>query len=76
MGATSATAERSFSTIRRVKTLLRLSMEQKRFNSLAKIHFHKDMTDDINFVETGNTFVSNHENRLNQFGKFTSDDKL
>ena len=76
MVATSATAERSFSAIRRIKTWLRLSMEQKNsFNSLAKLNFHKDMTDDINFVETGNKFVSSHENRLNQFGKFTSDDK-
>ena len=27
-------------------------------------------------METGNTFVSSHENILNQFGKFTSDDEF
>ena len=76
MRVTSATAERSFSTTRRMKTWLRLSMERKRFNLLAKLNFHKDMTDEINFVEIGNAFISSHENRLNQFGKFISSDKL
>ena len=40
------------------------------------VGFQKDMIDKINLVETGNTFVSSHENRLMQFGKFTSDDEL
>ena len=40
------------------------------------LNFLKDITDEISFVETGNTFVSSHENRLNQFGKFISDDKF
>ena len=78
MGATSATTEWSFSTIRRI-TWLQSSMKRKIFNSLAiqaTLNFHKDMTDKINFVETGNTFVSSHENRLNQFGKFTSNNEL
>lgn len=35
-----------------------------------------DMTDEINNMETGNAFVSSHETRLNQFGKFTSDGRL
>ena len=76
MGATSATAERPFSTMRRMKTWLRLPMKQKRFNSLAILNFHKDMIDEINFVETGNAFVSSHENRLNQFEKFTFNEEL
>ena len=51
-------------------------MKQKRFNLLAILNSRKDTTDEINFVETGITFVSSHENRLKQFGKFTSDDEL
>ena len=37
MAATSATAERSFSSMRRLKTWLCSTMKQKRFNSLAKL---------------------------------------
>ena len=74
MAATSATAERSFSSMRRLKTWLRSTMKQKRFNSLAILSTHKDLTDEINFAEVGNTFVSGHEYRYNHFGHFTSED--
>ena len=69
MAATSATAERSFSSMRSLKTWLRSTMKQKRFNSS-----HKDLTDEINFAEVGNTFFSGHEYRYNHFGHFTSED--
>ena len=39
--------------------------EAKKINLLAILDFRNDMTDEINFVETGNKFVSSHENRLN-----------
>lgn len=50
-------------------------MKQNWFKSLAILYFDMtdDMTDEINNMETGNAFVSSHETRLNQFGKFTSD---
>ena len=32
---------------------------------MAALNFHKNMTDEINFVETGSTFISSHENRFN-----------
>ena len=76
MGAKSTTARWSFSTMRRIKTWLRSSMKQKRLNSLAILNFHKDMTDESNFVETGNALVSSHGNILNQFGNFSFDDEL
>ena len=76
MRASSATTERSFSTMRRMVSWLRSSMKQKRLYYLAIISFHKFMIDEFNFVETENNFVSVHENRLNQFGKFTCDDEL
>ena len=74
MAATSATAERSFSSMRSLKTWLRSTMKQKRFNSLAILSSHKDLTDEINFAEVGNTFFSGHEYRYNHFGHFTSED--
>ena len=49
----------------------------KRSNTLKQfVGFQQDMIDKINLVETGNTFVSSHENSLKQFGEFTSDDEL
>ena len=55
---TSATPERSFSTLRWFKTWLRSTMMQKRFNSL----------------NVANEFVSLHPPCLNIFGKFTDKD--
>ena len=60
--------------MKRLKTWLRSSMEQKRFNSLAILTSHKVVTEEINFAEVGNTFISGHRIRYNQFGQFTSDD--
>ena len=45
---------------------------KEKFKALAILNFHKDMTYEINFVE----IHSSHENKLNQFGKFNSDDEL
>ena len=58
IGATSTTAERSFSAMRRLKTWSRSSMKQKTFNSLAILNFHKGMIHEISFVETNNTFAN------------------
>ena len=74
--ATSATPERSFSTARRLKTWLRSTMSQKRFASLALLNTHKKLTDNISFIEVGNTFVSSQTRRYDYFGKFTPDDIL
>lgn len=48
--ATSATAERSFSTLRRVITYLHSTMPQKRLNSLLILHAHQDYTDSIDLT--------------------------
>ena len=42
---TSATAERSFSAVRRIKTWLRSSMTQERFNNLMVLHIHQPEVD-------------------------------
>ena len=47
---TSATAERSFTTLRRLKSYLRSTMTQKRLNHVL-LHTHKDRTDEINVLE-------------------------
>ena len=69
--ATSCTPERSFSTAPRLKTWLRATMKSKRFNSLAVLHMHKEMTGGIDLIEVGNEFASAREGRQNYFGKFT-----
>ena len=43
-----ATAERSFSALRRLKTYLRSTMTQQRLNSIALAHCHKQQLDNIN----------------------------
>ena len=45
MPITSATAERTFSTMRRLKNFLWSTMSQTLFNNLMLLHVHKDKTD-------------------------------
>ena len=59
--ATSCTLERSFSSARRLKTWLRSTMNSKRFNSLAILSIHKELTDAIDLVAVGNEFASIHD---------------
>ena len=47
---TSCTVERSASTLRRIKTWLRSTMAEKRLNSLALMHVHKDVTIDTEAI--------------------------
>ncbi|KAF3859139.1 hypothetical protein F7725_021538 [Dissostichus mawsoni] len=42
-----ATAERSFSSLRRLKTFLRSTMSERRLNHLLFLHIHKDLTDGL-----------------------------
>jgi len=44
----SATCERSFSCMRRIKNWLRTSMEQDRFSNLAILNIERDMSNNIN----------------------------
>ena len=72
--ATSATPERSFSLARRLKTWLRSTMNQKRFNSLAILSFHKEITDEISVVDAANEFVATKPTRQDIFGNFSNND--
>ncbi len=73
-GATTATPERSFSLARRIKTFLRSSMTQKRFNSLSILSQYKDLVDNVSLVNIANDFVENKPSRVTHFGKFTDSD--
>lgn len=70
MPVTSATAERSFSTLRRVKSYLRTTMTQKRLNSVLLLHAHKDYASNIDLCTVANEFVSLNGNRKDVFGTF------
>ena len=74
MPATNAISERSFSSLRRVKTYLRSTMTQERLNSVMTLHIHKDLTDKLNLTEIGNEFVRSSEHRETLFGKFRASD--
>ena len=69
--ATSATAERTFSMARRVKTWMRSTMLPSRFNSIAILTFHKERTDSLDLIATANAFACSNENRKRLFGVFT-----
>ena len=66
---TSATAERSFSSLRRLKTYLRSTMSQKRLNHIL-LHTHKVFTDKLNIVEIAKGFMKVNDRRQNYFGAF------
>ena len=72
--ATNAVSERSFSSLRRLKSYLRSTMTQERLNSLMTLHVHKELTDQLDLLEIGNEFVGFSEHRLTMFGKLCSTD--
>ena len=67
---TSATAERSFSSLRKIKTFLRSSMTQQHLNNLFLLYAHTALTDSFGIVSVAKEFVSSNTRRLNYFGKF------
>jgi len=68
--ASSSSAERSFSSLRRLKTWLRNSMTQKRLNSVAVCHTHQDLLDNINMLSLCTEFCQRSDIRKNIFGVF------
>ena len=56
MPATNAVSERSASALRRVKTYLRTTMHQDRFNHLMILHIHKDAVDKLPLGKCVNEF--------------------
>lgn len=68
--ATTASCERTFSELRRLKTYLRSSMAQDRLNSLAITAAHTDMLDVIDIQAVAQDFVSLNDSRRKQYGCF------
>ena len=64
--ATSATAERSFSSLRKIKTYLPTTMKQERLNHLMMIYIHQDRK--INIKQTMSEFISCNKERIQTFG--------
>ena len=58
---TSATAERSFLTLRRVKNYLRTTMTEKCPDHLILLHSHKHRTDELSIVEVAKEFAQRND---------------
>ena len=67
---TSATAERTFSTLRRLKTYLRSAMMQKRLNHIVLLHTHQQRTDELELLQIAQDFVTRNSRRKHFFGSF------
>ena len=71
MPATNATSERSFSTLRRVKSYLRTTMTQLRLNNLMILNVHREALDAMDLEEIGNEFISIKDSRKQIFAQFS-----
>ena len=67
---TTATAERSFSSLRRVKTYLRSTMTSCRLNNLFLLYIHQDRTDSLDLYKIAKDFISVNNRRRKYFGNF------
>ncbi|CAF1474490.1 unnamed protein product [Rotaria sordida] len=65
---TTATAERSFSALNRIKTHLRCTMTQQRLNHVIIPHIHKEKLDLLDLNRICSEFISKNQNRKNLFG--------
>ena len=72
--ATSASGKRSFCTAQRIKSCLRSTMTQARFNHLTILHTHKKKLDKLCLTSVANTFVDLNEPLHLNVGKFTEAD--
>ena len=72
--ATTSTPERSFSMARKIKTWLRSTMTQRRFNSLSILNSSKPLVDKPPLVKVAKEFVEKRPSRRNEFGVFTEGD--
>ena len=67
IAVTSATSERSFSTVRRLLTYLRSTMTEKRLNNCSLLHVQQDLLDEMNLVDVATDFVSCTDERIRYF---------
>ena len=67
---TSATAERSYSSLRRLKNYLRSTMTQNRLNHLTLLHVHKRACEMLDIHKIAAEFVNRNERRQSFFGHY------
>lgn len=60
---TTATAECSFSTLRRVKTYLRSTMSQARLNSLLLLNVYREQVESMKITDLANEFISRGDSK-------------
>ena len=65
---TTATAERTFSVLRRTKTYLRSTMTQVRLNAAMLCHVHKERADDLDASAIAKAFGKWNDRRRHYFG--------
>ena len=68
---TSATAERCFSSLRRLKSYLRSTMTQNRLNQLMLLYAHNDRVDQLQLQDIAKEFIQKNRRRTSYFGTFT-----
>lgn len=61
---TTSTAERSFSTLRRLKTYLRSTMNEERLNGLALLNIHQDISNKLEAEEVLEIFSRRHKRKM------------
>ena len=67
---TSATAERSFSSFRRIKTFFTKFYDKCRLNNLFMLYVLTSKADVLDLVSVAREFVSRNARRVHYFGKF------
>lgn len=65
---TTATAERTFSTMRRLKTYLRSIMTQERLNHVLIMHSYKFKVNSLDLSQIASSFISVNDRRPMYFG--------
>jgi 4'-phosphopantetheinyl transferase EntD len=68
LALSSATAERTFSTMRRIRSWLRTSMSANSLNNCMFANIHKERMDNIDLYEVARDFICN-DSRINYFGQ-------
>ena len=72
MPVTTATPERTFSVLKRVKTYLRSTMTQQRLNNAMLLHIHKEATDELDLVAVACSLAQSNDRRCKYYGSYTS----
>ena len=67
--ASSAKTERSFSSLRRLKTYLRYTMTETRINNLLVLHVHKKRTDTLDVKDVTMQFVFDTKTESKHFAR-------